>query len=175
MKPDLRLRGEGNLYTHLDGVPSPPENPERVGYVEEYCTGKIWPDGKHIYQVGASKWGDWCCSQWEQPPPDELWLINGRMGVLFTYVKTDNLNFSNTPLELRHSLSVHPDDPTLEILAQNERLLWRGARKTFIPFKRSYPQGYQGVWMNPYLMTSAIGSIIHVHDKFRPGHVLEIG
>ena len=115
------------------------------------------------------------------PPPDELWWIPGKRGAFMTCVMVDNLNFSNTPLEHRYNLYTHNTDPELKILARNEGLLWEGARKTFVPFKTPYPQGYQGVWMSLSLTgrgqipSCRTTGILSAHDEFTLGHVLELG
>ena len=174
MNPDLRLRGEGDYHVHLDGTPAPPEDPQCIGGVVIRPGGENRPVVKDVYQVGAGRREHWCCSQWEQIPPDELWFIHGTMGYFFTVVLIDSLNFTNTHLELRYNLSINRDDPELEILAENERLLWLGDRELFVPFKTPHPQGYQGVWMSARLsMTVLDGLTIHVCDRFRPHHHLK--
>lgn len=158
---------ENGNFAHLDGESVPPGKCRYIGYIgaPNYVQG--------VYQVGIDYGDDLCASQWVRPPPDELWWVPGKKGTLFMQVMPGNLNFSNTPLEHRRNLHIHKCDPGLEILARNERLLWKGGSKTFIPFKLPYPQGYQGVWMNPSLDMEDIGWEIYVNDPFTSGHVLE--
>ena len=127
-----------------------------------------------LYQWGARDGGHWCVSRWSSIPPDPLWLIPGDEGVMITQLINGSLNFINTPLEHRHNLSIHEDDPELKILAENELLLWKGSRNTFIPFKRIHPQGYQGVWMSPNMDVGDMGWATNVYDKFTSGHVLVV-
>ena len=176
MDANLHIRRHRS-YTDLSGRRVSPGKCNHAGYVDVYDRGESWldwPDTPDVYQVGMDPHDEWCCSKWARPPPDALWWVPGEKGILITQVSTANLNFHNTPLELRHTLSAREDDPTLKILAQNERLLWKGVRKTFIPFKRPHPQGYQGVWMCPNLEVGGLGEGIQVHDKFNSDHVLEI-
>ena len=169
MKPDLRILRNGDGY-NLDGSPENPCKCRRIGYMNVKNSPSARKGIPEIFQIGITYLDGWCCSQWEQHPPERLWQMFGGVTALVTFVMTCNLKFVNTPFEYRHNLK---DDPEL---AEKERRLWVGVvRKTFIPFKTPHPGGYQGVWMSPSLEMNVIGLEFPAHDKFNSGHALEFG
>ena len=129
-----------------------------------------------VYQVGMERFK--CVSRWDTIPNAALWRAQGRHEWLHTHVLTSNMNFLNTPLEHRYKQSIHRGvpDPQLNLLAQNERLMWEGTRKCFILFKSPHPQGYQGVWVHLDGQPLPIWwGAIPVVDQFNSVHVLEVG
>ena len=157
-----------------------------IGYMKVTYRGEGLFAAPTIYQLGVGEHYRWCASEWSTIPPDPLWRVLGDDGVLVTKVRVFNLNFDNTPFEHQSRQNHHQDGPTrcvgsqvppnpaLDILARNERHMWQGTGKTFIPFKRPHPKGYQGVWMKPCLDVRKISWDIYVYDDFTSGHALEV-
>ena len=174
MEPHIGII-HARTYTDLFGNSESPGKRKFVGYVDVLHRHENWDGTPSVYQVGIENVGDWCVSEWCTIPSDALWWVPGNKGYLATHVITSNLNFINTPLEHRYNLSVRTFDSKLLTLARNERVLWKGDRKTFIPFKRPHPQGYQGVWMSTDLKVRGFSRSVWVHDEFTSGHVLEFG
>ena len=151
----------------------------RIGYIDE-CHGD-WRTPAIAYQTMTGVGGKWCPSRWETIPDDALWRARGLVDSFCMYVRVANLDFRNTPLEQMYNLSLQgmvlngsERMSELETLARNERLLWEGVHKTYIPFKKPHPQGYQGIWVNLREWPESICEIIYVHDRFSPTHLLEI-
>ena len=181
-----------NLYVHrsrfdivlFGDLPTVPDARTLVGYIN--VVGGDNPSW--LYQTDLVECR-WCASQWDTIPPDSVWRIRGVFETLYTNVRSESLDFRNTPLEHRYNLSVRwkifkrfamnerslcsSYIYTLELLAHRERLLWKDGT-TFIPFKEINPQGYRGVWINTNIQYKAIDEVLTVRDSFEDGHRLEV-
>ena len=123
--------------------------------------------------------GNWCASNWETIPVDELWQWMGRPRSLSTHTFLRRLDFRNTAFELRFNLNDRMGGGVTPLyqLADLERATWGDSYCEFIPFKRPHPQGYKGVWGNfDTLLKNLMADCFPVNDVFESGvHILKLG
>ena len=171
MRPFIYVNRGLDHYGPFGKNPAPPGKRVHIGYINP--SDEEWINPAWIYQVHTNR--SWSASRWDIIPDDGLWTLFGPNETFYTYVESSDLDFRNTPLEHRYILStLYNYNAEIHILAENEKLLWEGEGKTFIPFKRPYPQGYQGVWITVNACPGDMHVIISVNDSFSPSHLLEM-
>ena len=121
----------------------------------------------------------WCASLWTQRPHKSLWKVSETHNVLFTFVDHESMEFANSIFEHRYNNFIQGYRMhRLQSLADIEAMMWGPDRETFIPFKKRFPQGYQGVWgdFSGWLAGAwSYHPFATVHDKCSPTHRLEMG
>ena len=170
MKPRLQVQLDNGRCRAFGALPThPPAILYKIGYMDNISS--YWERPAQVYQEVA--YGPWCASRWDTIPPDELWRCRGEDGMLLTSVLRANLDWRSTPFEHRYNLSMERTrTDELITLAGREYIVW-GESSSFIPFKGSRPQGYQGVVVS-FDCLSESSTILDVYDAFSPNHVLRM-